>query len=574
LQNTLSGVLYLKLTLTLIQETKEELPKANFISDLMANLQNNIQKVALDVITGFGASSTMEYETYPEPNQGLPKMCKGLPFYAALSSQKFGWVAQRGVEYLFSQIDFLSRLPSSPDKYEAIVSRYVNPPLQVWTRWKDDKELCFQLINGVSPMDIELVTNLSRVPTDMQSLSADNKSVQQLISEKRLFIVDNSVLEKYPQREGLYFYAPILLVYKDNSEELNILGLRLTNKEAGKNKIYTAKSTPPNRYLFAKILFQSANNQVHQFKWHLGLTHLAMEPLAVSTFNTVFNKKHPIGLLLQPHFKDTIGINYLARRTLVAEVGAFTDKTFSLGTKNALNYFEDVWKAYKLKDYSFPEQLKSRGFDEKQSDGLQNFYYRDDGFLIWNAIKEYVKSVVDLTYKDNDTVKNDSVLQEWVDESRDPNKANFPGFPKIGDTDTLVETLTTIIFNCSAQHSAVNYSQYDYITYVPSRPDSIFQPMPEGDEDITWEYIEKALPNMIVAQFQALFAFLLTLPQFDPLLLLPDTENVFPEQHAAMKKRLTEIQQNISARNTKLKSAGKTPYPFLEPKNIATSIAI
>jgi len=239
---------------------------------------------------------------------------------------------------------------------------------------------------------------------------------------------------------------------------------------------------------------------------------------------------------------------------------------------NALVYVSDVWKTYKFKDYSFPEQLKSRGFDEKQSDELKNYYFRDDGFLIWNAIKEYVKSVVDLTYKNDDDIKNDTILQEWVDESRDPMKAAFHGFPKIEDANTLIETLTTIIFNCSAQHSAINFPLYDYITYAPSRPGAIFQPMPEGDEDITLEYIDKALPNMSISLFQAFFAYILTLPQFDPLLSLPETETVFPEQHAAMKKRLIDIQRKIYERNENLKNMGKIPYPFLEPKNIAVSI--
>jgi len=572
--NTQSGTLHLKVTVTLPEATKEAETAggAPNIGDLLASLQKKFKTILTEVITGMDAKDTIEYDTYPQ-GLVLPKMTKGIPFGQVMSPQKFGNMAQRGVEYSFSEINFLARLSLEEDKYMAIISGYVHPPLEVWNRWKDDKELCNQLLNGVSPMDIRTVSDISAVPSEMKELKAEGKSVADFIKEKRLFMVNHTEIDKYPRKDKMYFYAPVLLVYVDKNEELAILGIRLTNNAAN-NKVYTPTTTPPNRWLFAKILFQNADNQVHQFKWHLGLTHLAMEPFAIATFNTIYKKKHPIGLLLNPHFKDTIGINYMARQTLVAEQYAFTDKTFSFGTTNALQYFSDVWKAYKLKDYSFPNQLKARGFDEQRSDGLKNYYYRDDGFLIWNSLLGYIKSVVDTVYQDDDRVKNDAVLQEWVHECSAPDKGAFPGFPQIQDISTLVETLATIIFNCSAQHSAINYSQFDYLSYVPSRPDSIFKPMPDDDAEITMEYIQQALPNMIIAQFQVLFAYLLTLPQFDPLLDLPGTENAFPTQHAAMKANLKKIQEQISQRNDDLKKSGKVPYPFLEPKNIATSIAI
>jgi len=492
-----------------------------------------------------------------------------------MSPQKFGFVAQRITEYVFSELQFLNRLATLPDKYMAVFSNWVNPPLQVWNRWKEDKEVCNQLLNGVSPMDITVVKDINVVPVEMRQLKGQGKSLQELIDSKRLFIVDHQILTRYPQKPPKLFYAPVLLVYKElPSEELTILGIMITRNAAGTNKIYTPDSATPFRYLFAKIIFQNADNQIHQFKWHLGLTHLGMEPIAIATYNTIYQKKHPIGLLLNPHFKDTIGINYMARQTLVAEVGAFTDQTFSIGTANALSLFNDVWKTYTFKSYSFPEQLKARGFDEGCTDGLKNYYYRDDGYLIWNAIKGYAKSVVDITYKSDADVVDDSILQEWANECADPKLANFPGFPKITGKDILVEALTTIIFNCSAQHSAINYSQYDYISYVPQRPDSLFAPMPEGDADITWEDIQKALPNMIITQFQVLFAYLLTLPQFTTLLTLPDTQTVFPEQHKQAVAILQEIQNKIKTRNDTLTASKKVPYPFLQPDRIATSIAI
>lgn len=40
---------------------------------------------------------------------------------------------------------------------------------------------------------------------------------------------------------------------------------------------------------------------------------------------------------------------------------------------------------------------------------------------------------------------------------------------------TLVEILTSIIFVCGPGHSAINFSQYEYMSFVPNMPLSIYK---------------------------------------------------------------------------------------------------
>ena len=50
---------------------------------------------------------------------------------------------------------------------------------------------------------------------------------------------------------------------------------------------------------------------------------------------------------------------------------------------------------------------------------------------------------------------------------------NFQGLPSMDEIinlDELISFCTTIIFNCTAQHSAVNDSQYDIFGYLPNMP--------------------------------------------------------------------------------------------------------
>ena len=46
----------------------------------------------------------------------------------------------------------------------------------------------------------------------------------------------------------------------------------------------------------------------------------------------------------------------------------------------------------------------------------------------------------------------------------------LPSMDEIINLDELISFCTTIIFNCTAQHSAVDDSQYDIFGYLPNMP--------------------------------------------------------------------------------------------------------
>jgi arachidonate 5-lipoxygenase len=278
-----------------------------------------------------------------------------------------------------------------------------------------------------------------------------------------------------------------------------------------------------------------------------------MEPFAVATHNAL-PAEHPIAILLRPHFQDTLGINFLARETLVSDIAPFTDRTFSTGTAQALEMFLAAWRKYDFFERAFPAELAARGFDEAKSDGLEGYYFREDGFLVWNAIGSYVEAVVGKFYASDAAVAADIALAAWAAECTDPARADIPGFPKaFASRALLTRALQTLIWSVSAQHSVVNFSQFEFLSYVPNRPDSLFRAMPEGTEEIEASYV----------------AWLLSTPSDDTLADVNVYDSVFP-----LRARLQEISLQIRSRNDALAKAGKPPYPFLLPENIAASIAI
>ena len=116
---------------------------------------------------------------------------------------------------------------------------------------------------------------------------------------------------------------------------------------------------------------------------------------------------------------------------------------------------------------------------------LRNYFYRDDGCRIWDAIEKYATSIIDLFYLKDKDVENDEELKNWTTEVHNnafPAFRNNPtgrGFPsKITNKNDLVEYCTLIMFTGSVQHSAVNFGQFQVYGYVPNSPLNLRQPCP------------------------------------------------------------------------------------------------
>lgn len=557
--------------------------KFDFLEKLLLYTKKQVMTV-VEQVPG-GVDQKYEYEKYPRlkhkpdlPLEKLPPMVKGLPPGQQIPPEQAASLLQRTIEYVYSQAGFFLRLEeilaAKGDPWTAYYSDpWVKPPVKIPEIWREDAEFCRQFIQGVNPMRISVCQDKKEIPEDLAGLTTpQGESIDLLIAAKRLFYLDYQELKGIEELQNKVFYEPYVLIYRELLEngksQLNLLGIRLNP-----NQIYT-KNSPANKYILAKMHVQCADCQYHQFVYHLALTHLVIEPFVISHHNS-FPKTHAIGQILAPHFRGSLGINYLARQTLISPVAPFTDPNFATGTGGGLELILKLWENWDFEKMSFPEQLKTRGFDEAGSDGVEDFYFRDDGFKIWNAIKEYVTNVVEIEYNRDRAVAEDSVIQNWAAETADPEKGSVPGFPKnIASKEVLIGTLTNIIFLASAQHSAINFSQYQYLGYIPNRPNVLYKGIPEGTEDVSLDYVLKeALQPYKDAHFQTFFSRLLSTHSLHPIGNLPAPEaEKLHGVHAVFIAKLNLIATEIERRNSELEKQGKIPYPYLSPVQIATSI--
>lgn len=542
------------------------------------------------------AEEQWEYARYPRfPGfegvefEKLPRMVKVMPESELFTKQKENIIKKQIKEYLSHEPSIMlhsigkSHDPENPNSIYHLLHSTFFPESSNYIpqHWMSDKELCRQFIAGVSPMVIQRLEKLEEVPERMRQLEPGMESLTSLIDRKALFLLDyKRLMPLKPRCEPLgnhpmYFYAPFVLVFKEKqSGELNLAAIQLEREEGA--AVYTPDKTPKNRWLLAKLHVSCADAQYHEFIYHLGWAHLAMEPLVISTHNTL-PESHPIAVLLKPHFHDTLCINMHARRALMPPwiYPALNDLNFPIGNAQSFQLFLDDYLESDFIKSSFPEQLKSRGFDEERTDELEGYWYREDGFKVWNAIGRYVEAVVKCTYHNDEALRKDTDLQAWAQETADPEKADVRGFPReINTRQELSSVLQRIIWIGSAHHSSVNFSQQEFYSFIPNQPVTLFAPMPVGSEEIDKSVIIDALPKGHVATFQTSFAWTLSTPSEHMLADVDAMKEIYPEVCESFKSDLARIVKEITHRNEALEKQGKPGYTHLLPDRIAASIDI
>lgn len=234
---------------------------------------------------------------------------------------------------------------------------------------------------------------------------------------------------------------------------------------------------------------------------------------------------------------------------------------------------------------------------------IEDYPYAADGLEIWSAIKTWVEEYCSFYYKTDEMVQKDSELQSWWKELREEghgDKKDEPWWPKMQTLDELIESCTIIIWTASAYHAAINFGQYPYGGYPPSRPSISRRFMPEKG---TPEYEqlkknpEKAFLETVTPQLQTLLGMasieILSRHSADELYLgqrdgqewTTDTKILqasknFRNKLEAVGERVTQMNKDGKLKNRT--GPAKMPYTLLYPtsepgltgKGIPNSVSI
>ncbi|XVF69709.1 hypothetical protein PTKIN_Ptkin11bG0103900 [Pterospermum kingtungense] len=486
--------------------------------------------------------------------------------------------------------------------------------------WLRDEEFSRQTLAGLNPFTIKLVTEWplrskldpkvygpaeSAITTELVEREInDVMTVHKAIMEKKLFILDYHdfflpYVKKVRDLKGRTLYGSRTIFFLNPDETLRPIAIELTRPPMdGKpqwKEVYThcLHSTGDWLWKLAKTHVLSHDSIYHQLVSHWLRTHACSEPYIIATIRRL-SVMHPIYRLIHPHIRYTMEINALARESLICADGPI-EKIFTLG-----KYYLEVGSVFydqhwRFDQQSLPADLISRGMaveDPKAPQGLRlaikDYPYASDGLFLWDAIKQWVTEYVNHFYPKASMVESDEELQAWWTEIQTVghgDKKDEPWWPVLKTPQDLIEVLMTIVWVASGHHAAVNFGQYTYAGYFPSRPSFTRAKMPSEDPtEENWKRFlrkpEAALLECLPSQIQATRAMAVWdvishhSPDEEYLGDKPEpswAENpVIKAAFERFKGKLKQVEAIIDERNADCNlrnrnGAGITPYQLLKP---------
>jgi arachidonate 15-lipoxygenase len=348
----------------------------------------------------------------------------------------------------------------------------------------------------------------------------------------------------------------------------------------GDQRLYT-KFDPAIDWFYAKLCVQVADGNQHELVTHLAQVHLVMEPFAMAT-NRQLAENHPLSLLLRPHYRFMLCNNNTAHDRLINRDGP-VDHVMAGTIDESLAVVKSGMGGWRLDQAALPIALAQRGVDD--CDRLPHFPYRDDALLLWNAITEYVTDYLNYFYPDNDAVQQDQELQRWADEITAEDGGRIKGMPsRIDSVTQLIAIISNLLFIVGPQHAAVNFAQYDYMTFVANMPLAAWIPPIARTETMTASDIMDFLPPAKAAATQMRILYLLAAYRYDRFgdygksfkdLYKGSVDTVFadtpiPGLINKFQQQLDLIEQTIDQANRQRLIA----YPYLKPSLIPNSTSV
>ncbi len=486
------------------------------------------------------------------------------------------------------QFDPLDQLEDFDDFYTVFPE-----PKRLVQIYQTDRSFAEQRLSGANPMAIRGLQPHDDRAQLLHHLSQSNAKVAATLNvaaeldKGNIYITDYTgladdytepLLVQGGQFDNHHKYLPKCRgFFWWNGQALLPLAIQLAD---GDHRLYT-KFDRDLDWFYAKLCLQVADGNQHELVSHLGQVHMVMEPFAMAT-NRQLAESHPLSLLLRPHFRFMLCNNNTAHDKLINPDGP-VDHVMAGTLEETLNVVKSGMGRWRFDQSALPVALANRGVDDR--DRLPHFPYRDDALLIWEAIGEYVTDYVGYFYPDAATVQQDSELQNWAQEITAEDGGRTQGMPaKIETVEQLINIIRNLLFIVGPQHAAVNFSQYDYMTFVANMPLAAYIPPVARDAAMTPEDIMAFLPTAKATASQLRILYLLAAYRYDRLgdysksfhdLYHSTVADVFantpiPSLIEKFQQQLNLIEQEIDRRN----SQRLVVYPYLKPSLVPNSTSV
>ncbi|MBD2243268.1 lipoxygenase family protein [Nostoc sp. FACHB-888] len=457
----------------------------------------------------------------------------------------------------------------------------VLPRPNVIKTYQTDDSFCEQRLCGVNPLVLrriqEMPPGFAFTISELQEKFGNSIDLVEKLANGNLYVADYRALAFVKggnyERGKKYLPTPIAFFcwrssgFSDRGQLVPI-AIQINPTDGRQSQLITPFDSPLT-WFHAKLCVQIADANHHEMSSHLCRTHFVMEPFAIVTARQLA-ENHPLNLLLKPHFRFMLANNDLARKRLVNRGGP-VDELLAGTLQESLKIVVNAYEEWSLDQFSLPTELKNRGVDDPNK--LPHYPYRDDGLLLWNAIKKFVSEYLKLYYKTPQDLTADFELQAWAQELVSQSGGRVKGVPNSIETlDQLVDIGTAVIFTCGPQHAAVNYPQYEYMTFMPNMPLAAYKQMTAEGTIADRKSLLSCLPPPKQTADQLSILFILSAYRYDRLGYY-DNKFVDPEAQdilVTFQQELNEVERKIELNN----KSRLINYNYLKPRLVTNSISI
>ncbi|XP_074649222.1 polyunsaturated fatty acid 5-lipoxygenase-like [Tubulanus polymorphus] len=448
----------------------------------------------------------------------------------------------------------------------------------------DDAEYGRHFLTGTNPHHLRRCTELpNKLAVDdgmLKPFLDRGKSLDEEIKDGHVYILDYSDLTGIPRYnvsgETRYVAEPIALLYVRKSGHLVPIAIQLQQTPGPNNPVFLPSDSQDD-WTLAKIHVKCADSQIHQMYYHLSRTHFIIEAIAVATMRQL-PSAHPVFKMLIPHMRHTIAINTIGRVALTGE-GKVVDNTMAIGGGGHIQYISKLYSRFNISELFLKQDMKNRGVDDPEK--LPFYHFREDGYLIWDAIHAFVVEMTSLFYKSDNDVVADEEIQAWLADLRENGFRQYEGhedhgIPERFETKRLLdEWITMLIFSASCQHAAVNFNQMDYMAFVPNYPLTMLRPPPTEKGVVNMDLIIESLPNWLLSANALAAVYPLSQYSSEEIFLGEYPNDYFTDlEPRDLMKKFSKAVKQISATIHERNKTREVPYVYLLPERVPSSIAI
>ncbi|KIW88147.1 uncharacterized protein Z519_11258 [Cladophialophora bantiana CBS 173.52] len=344
-------------------------------------------------------------------------------------------------------------------------------------------------IQKASPEWLKGFTDLAQSNTEMHSLLSDGNPDSFYIQDCSYFrdAVGAGQHADLISNDGMRrLCASVTLFQLTDTGILHPLAIAVDYKGslADSVVIFNKRSSPSSPeskddwpWRYAKTCAQVSDWLRHEVTVHLVDTHL-VEEVTIVAAHRAFSIDHPVYRLLQPHWLKTLSVNAAARSTLVPNI---ITKIVGVTDPQLYSFVKDAYQRFDWTGRYVPKDLTTRGFPPSElasNPKFHNYAYARNMNLMWQILRKFVSAVLAIDFHSDEQVEQDKEIGDWTKEMQADDGGQMKSFPQIKTIDSLVDAVTMCIHIASPQHTAINYLQSYYQTFVISKPSALFSPLP------------------------------------------------------------------------------------------------